>query len=76
MESKEPGYTFIVVPDSGEGEVRQVVLSRRTLRKWATVASLTFGVLLCALILLVFNFGRLRAYDGLVDENLALRERL
>ena len=76
MESKEPGYTFLVVPDSGEGEVRQLVVSRRRLRKWATLASVCAGIVLCAALLLLFNLGRLRGYDSLVDENLSLRESL
>lgn len=76
MEPKEPGYTFLVVPDSGEGEVRQYTMSRRRLRKWATVVSVVAGILLCSLLLLVFNLGRLRSYDAVVDENLSLRETL
>ncbi|MEC7240757.1 MAG: M23 family metallopeptidase [Myxococcota bacterium] len=76
MEPKEPGYTFLVVPDSGEGEVRQYAISKTALRKWATVVSVVVGVLLCSLLLLVFNIGRLRSYDAVVDENLALRESL
>ena len=76
MEPNEPGYTVLVVPDSGEGEVRQYTMSKTALKKWATVISVVAGVLLCSLFLLVFNMGRLRNYDALADENLALRESL
>jgi hypothetical protein len=76
VDPKEPGYTVLVVPDSGEGKVRQVVLTKRSIRKWGMVASLTIGLLLTATILLIFNLGRLSAYGRLQDENLTLRREL
>lgn len=76
MEPQEPSYTVLVVPDSGEGEVRQVVLSKRSLRKWGVVASATVGLLVCATILLIFNMGRLSAHSRVQDENLTLRKAL
>lgn len=76
MEPQEPSYTVLVVPDSGEGEVRQVVLSKRSLRKWGVFASATVGLLVCATILLIFNMGRLSAHSRIQNENLTLRKAL
>jgi murein DD-endopeptidase MepM/ murein hydrolase activator NlpD len=76
MESQEPSYTVLVVPDSGEGEVRQVVLSKRRLRKWGIFASATVGLLVCATLLLIFNMGRLSAHSRIQNENLTLRKAL
>jgi murein DD-endopeptidase MepM/ murein hydrolase activator NlpD len=73
---KEPSYTVLVVPDSGEGTVRQVVLTKRSLRKWGIVASATMGLLLCATVLLIFNMGRLSAHSRIQSENLTLRKAL
>jgi len=76
VDEQKPGYTVLVVPDSGEGKVRQVALSRRAIRRWGIVASTTIGLLLSAAILLVFNLGRLTAHSRVQAENLTLRMEL
>ena len=76
MEPKEPGYTFLVVPDSGEGEVRQLLLTKRRIRRVIVAASVAIGLLLSAVLYLAVSLPRLSRYDGISEENLRLREKL
>ncbi len=70
------GFTVLLIPDSGQREVRQLRISARQLR----LAKLAGAMALVAALLMLVSTGllwnRLWDYDDLVAENLSLRQRL
>jgi len=76
MEPKDTGYTLLLVPDSGEGEIKQISMKKKTLRRWAIGLSVGLGFFLSAFVVLLFNVGRILEHDDLESENLTLRKEL
>ena len=42
----EPRYTLLIVPDPGQGEVRQVSVGVAELRRWSVAAAVVLGTIL------------------------------
>ncbi len=72
----ERRYTFMVVPDGGRGQVRQLSVTVAQLRRWGMVAAAVGALALVALLFLVTTLPRGLAYRALFDENVALKAQL
>jgi hypothetical protein len=70
------GFTILLVPDQGQRDVRQLHLTRRQLRR-AKLGALALGMLGLALLgALLALWPRVSGYDQLVEENIALEQRM
>ena len=72
----EPRYTLLIVPDPGQGEVRQVSVGVAELRRWSVAGAVVLGALLSVAVVGVSAFPRRDDQRQLVEENMALRGRL
>ena len=70
------GYTILVVPDTGQRDVRQLRIDAHHVRRAKLLGSVA-GVLLVLLAVSVgLLWSRIWGYDDLVHQNLVLRQRL
>lgn len=72
----ERRYTFMVVPDGGRGQVRQLTVTVAELRRWGMIAAAVGALALVALLFLVTTLPRGLAYRALFDENVSLKAQL
>ena len=72
----ERRYTFMVVPDGGRGEVRQISVTVAQLRRWGMIAAGVSALAMVALLFLITTLPRGLAYRALFDENVALKAQL
>lgn len=72
----ERRYTFMVVPDGGRGEVRQISVTVGQLRRWGMIAAGVSALAMVALLFLITTLPRGLAYRALFDENVALKAQL
>ncbi|MEY3213836.1 MAG: hypothetical protein RIT28_4317 [Pseudomonadota bacterium] len=72
----EPRYTLLIVPDPGQGEVRQVSVGVAELRRWSVAGAVVLGAILSVAVVGVSAFPRRDDQRQLVEENMALRGRL
>lgn len=76
-EHHEPkGFTILLVPDQGQGDVRQVYISPRLLRRAKFLGALLVVAAALVLTSLGLLWPRILGYEDLVYENLVLRQRL
>lgn len=73
---RERRYTFMVVPEGGRGQTRQLSVTVSQLRKWGMIAAAVSALALVALLFLVTTLPRGLAYRALFDENVALKAQL
>jgi murein DD-endopeptidase MepM/ murein hydrolase activator NlpD len=71
-----PGWTILVVPRGASGQVREYTLTAGQLASLRIGVIATVGVILVLVIALGVNVPRSAAYDGLLAENLALKQHL
>ncbi|MCB9743266.1 MAG: M23 family metallopeptidase [Alphaproteobacteria bacterium] len=76
MDSPPERYTLLLVPEDGQGEVKQLGFSARTLRRWTLAAGVAVGLVICFGLMGVFSVLRLVEHQQLVEENLHLRGQL
>lgn len=70
------GYTVLLVPTGGTGEVRQVEVTARHLRRLRQVAVVGAGLFTLLMLLLGIFTARVVTYGSVMEENLALRTRM
>lgn len=66
----------MLVPEGGRGEVRQVSVSLRAVRRWLAGLGTALVVLVLLVVVQVATASRVIDHDRVVGENLALRARL
>ena len=72
----ERRYTIMVVPEGGRGEVRQMEISLKRLRRWLVVGVLGVVAAIIGLGALAFGVPGALANRDIVDENVAMKARL
>lgn len=72
---EEHTFTFLMVPDRGQGNVWQVTLPLRRIRAMAGGIGAAFGILLLLAFVQALTLPRVLRHDELVGENLALQAR-
>lgn len=72
----ERRYTFMVVPEGGRGQVRQVSFTVAQLRRAGMIGAAVTALAAIALLFLVNAVPRSLAYRVLFDENVALKAEL
>lgn len=70
------GFTILLVPREGHGEVKQLSLSLRSLRRGLVAVGVGAGLLLALCIVGFYSVFRVSAHEDLIAENLFLRGRL
>jgi len=69
-------FTILLIPDEGAGDVRQIKLTVATVRKLVVGGGAVLGLLIAGTLLGVASMPALLQHDGLVAENVTLREKL
>ncbi|HJN73110.1 MAG TPA: M23 family metallopeptidase [Myxococcota bacterium] len=69
-------FTILLIPDEGTGPVRQIKLTVSTVRRLFVTGGVALGLLIAGALLGVAALPALIQHDGLVAENVTLREKL
>lgn len=74
--SPERRFTFMVVPEEGRGQVRQVTLSLTELRRWLMAAVAVGALAVLGVLMLATAVPRGLVVRGIMDENVAMKASL
>lgn len=74
--SPERSFTFMVVPEEGRGQVRQVTLSLTSLRRWLMLAVAIGALAALGLVMLATAVPRGLVVRDIMDENAAMKAQL
>lgn len=70
------GFTVLLVPREGHGEVRQLSITVRSLRRAIVGLSVALGLVLALCLVGFYSISRVGSHEDLAAENLFLRGRL